>query len=200
MTILLKTNKTMRAFIAVDLSKESKDYLTLVESQFKKSNADVKWIEQDNLHITLKFLGDIDEEQAKKLITAITDIASKNRQFNIKLGQTGAFPSIRSPRIIWVGVTKGDAELKKIAAEIELCAIKTGVPAENKPFSSHITIGRTRSNLNREKLIQHLNSLNAECNAEPPESIVKNITFYKSTLTPKGPIYEILIQVSLVTT
>lgn len=190
----------MRAFIAIELSKECKDYLTLVESQFKKSNADVKWVSQDNLHITLKFLGDINEEQVNKLIAAITDIASKHKQFTLKLGPTGAFPGIRSPRIIWVGVTKGDNELKEIAREIELNAVKAGIPEENKPFSSHITIGRTRSGLNREELIQLLDSSTKGLPAETPESIVKDITLYKSTLTPKGPIYEILAQANLATT
>ena len=190
----------MRAFIAVELSKECKDYLTRVESLFKKSDADVKWVAPDNLHITLKFLGDINEEQANKLITAITDIASKHKQFTLKLGPAGAFPSIRSPRIIWIGVPKGDNELQEIAQEIEINAVKAGIPEENKPFSSHITIGRTRSGLNREKLIQLLDSSTKGLTEETPESIVKNITLYKSTLTSKGPIYEILAQANLATT
>ncbi len=188
----------MRAFIAIDLPKEIKDYLSLLEAKLKQSEADVKWVAPINIHLTLKFLGDIDEKKISQIIQILEEISLKQTQFILELSSIGAFPNIKSPRIIWIGVTTGNSEVKQIVANLETRIEKIGIAKENKPFTSHVTIGRVKSNLNREKLTQSLTIITTESNNES-QFVVKKLILFKSTLTPKGPIYEAVKETSLKT-
>jgi 2'-5' RNA ligase len=192
--------KIMRAFIAIELPQEIKDYLAKVQAKLKTANADVKWVNPQNIHLTLKFLGEIDEKQLNQISQILDDVAGNKAQFYIHLASFGAFPSIKSARVIWAGIDKGDPESKEIAGELEEKIEKIGIPKEERAFSSHITIGRTRSSKNRQQLSQELENLTDESGKLPAEFKTERITLFKSTLTPKGPIYEILKEAHLKTT
>lgn len=186
----------MRTFIAIELPSEIKDSLSRLQEELKASNADVKWVEPNNIHLTLKFLGEIDDKKIEKITKIIDDTAREKNKFQMHISSLGAFPKIDFPRVIWVGVDTGDKETKGIADELEEKIAKIGIPKEDRPFSSHITIGRTRSSLNREKLVQDLKN-KAELGGEKLEFSVTKITLFKSTLTPHGPIYEVLKETNL---
>jgi 2'-5' RNA ligase len=190
----------MRAFIAIELPEEIKDALGNIQEQLKKSGADVKWVSPGNIHLTLKFLGEITDEQLNKINKIIEDVAANKNSFQLGISSLGAFPKINSPRVIWIGVDKGDKETKEIAKDLEEKIARLGIPKEERPFSSHITIGRTRSTLNRDKLVQDLEAMAGKFGGKNLEFSVKNITLFKSTLTPRGPIYEALKEASLKTT
>jgi 2'-5' RNA ligase len=187
----------MRTFIAIELPGEIKDALASLIEQLKKTQADVKWVAPGNIHLTLKFLGEIDEESVEKVIQILEESTKDKDRFVIKISSLGCFPNINSVRIIWIGIDKGDNETRKIANELEKNVAKIGIPEENRPFSSHITIGRTRSSLNREKLVGELQNLTNNSGLARLEFTVTKITLFKSTLTPKGPIYEVLKEASL---
>jgi len=189
----------MRTFIAIELPSEIKDSLSRLQEELKASNADVKWVEPNNIHLTLKFLGEIDDKKIEKITKIIDDTAREKNKFQMHISSLGTFPKIDFPRVIWVGVDTGDKETKGIADELEEKIAKIGIPKEDRPFSSHITIGRTRSSLNREKLVQDLKN-KAELGGEKLEFYVTKITLFKSTLTPHGPIYEVLKETNLKTT
>lgn len=189
----------MRAFIAIDLPKEIKDYLSLLEAKLKQSGADVKWVMPVNIHLTLKFLGEIDEQKTNQIIQILEEISFRTPQFHLKISDIGAFPNTKSPRIIWIGLAAGNNETKEIAADLEKRIERIGIPKEDKPFTSHITIGRIKSNLNREKLIQSLTTLITESDKSNYQFLVTKLTLFKSTLTPKGPIYEAVKETSLKT-
>ncbi len=189
----------MRAFIAIDLPKEIKDYLSLLEAKLKQSGADVKWVAPVNIHLTLKFLGEIDEQKTNKITQILEEISFRTPQYHLKLGDIGAFPNIKSPRIIWIGLAAGDNETKEIATNLEEKIEKIGIPKEDKPFASHITIGRIKSNLNREKLTQALTALTTENDKAIYQFLATKLTLFKSTLTPQGPIYEAVKESSLKT-
>lgn len=189
----------MRAFIAIDLPKKIKDYLGLLQAKLKQSGADVKWVAPVNIHLTLKFLGDIDDKKTNQLIQILEDLSLNTPQFYLKLGIIKAFPNIKSPRIIWIGVNTGNNEVTQIAADLEEKMGKKGIPKEDKPFTPHITIGRVKSNLNREKLTQSLTTLTTECDNSNCQFLVTKLILFKSTLTPKGPIYEAVKETSLKT-
>lgn len=181
----------MRAFIAIELPKNIKASLTGLQEELKTSGADIKWVEPENIHLTLKFLGEIDEIVFNKVIKILGDIGLDINPFQLSICSLGAFPKINFPRVIWVGVDKGDIEVKKIAKGLQEKIAKIGIPGEDRAFSSHITIGRVRSIRNREKLISDLGKLAADfAEKYPAEFSVTKITLFKSTLTPKGPIYE----------
>jgi 2'-5' RNA ligase len=189
----------MRTFIAIELPQEVKDKLAELQALLKKAGADVKWIEPENIHLTLKFLGEIDEDKSAKVAAAIEDIAKKSKQFRMSLASLGAFPRIEFPRIIWVGIDKGDKEITELAKVLEEKIEKLGIPKEERRFSSHITIGRVRSPLNKDKLAQALRDSGNYFSGRNVEFDVTKITLFKSTLGPGGPVYAALKEVTLTT-
>ncbi len=186
----------MRTFIAIELSPQIKDFLAQLQGRLKTSGSDVKWVGPQNIHLTLKFLGETDEAGLEKITALLEEIAQNTKPFPIRLASAGAFPKLKFPRVIWAGIDKGDSEVKKIAQGLEekIAKAKIGIPNESKPFSSHITLGRVRSGLNRERLVENLETLISQPGEyfSGQEFTVTKITLFKSTLTPKGPIYEIL--------
>jgi len=189
----------MRTFIAIELPPEIKDSLAHLQDQLKTSGADVKWVEPQNIHLTLKFLGERDDKKIEKIIQILEETTKDKNSFQMHISSLGTFPKMNFPRVIWVGIDKGDNETREITKELEEKIAKIGIPKEDRPFSCHITIGRTRSTLNREKLVQELNKLADSSGGRNLEFTVKTITLFKSTLTPKGPIYEVLKKVNLKT-
>ena len=182
----------MRTFIAIPLPKETKDFLSGLQNQLKSCGADVKWVEPGNIHLTLKFLGEIDEERLNKISLALEETTNRISAFTVSIDSIGAFPGINSPRIIWAGVGQGDNEVKVIAKGLEERLNEIGIPKEERPFSSHITLGRTRSGLKIDKLISGLKEITLAQQIRGREFPVQKITLFKSTLTPKGPDYESL--------
>ncbi|MGD0336448.1 MAG: RNA 2',3'-cyclic phosphodiesterase [Candidatus Omnitrophota bacterium] len=187
----------MRAFIAIELPEEIKRHLAKLEEQLKETGADVKWVHPENIHLTLKFLGEIDEEKAQTITGIMEAVTKENPAFTINISSLGAFPKIEYPRVIWVGVDKGDKEAKEIAHNLEERIEKLGIPKEERLFQSHITLGRVRSPANRGGLVQKLRELTAAVTEKSMEFPVAGITLFKSTLQPTGPVYEALKTASL---
>lgn len=188
----------MRTFIAIELPKDIKDRLAGLQEQLKASGADVKWVGPNNIHLTLKFLGEIDEAKLNQVIKILQDSALEKNNFKISITSLGAFPKINFPRVIWVGIDKGDSEAKAIARDLEERILRIGIPKETRDFSSHITIGRIRSTQNRQNLIGELEKLASDFGQKNIfEFSVTRITLFKSTLTPKGPIYEAIKEADL---
>ncbi|MBU1091078.1 MAG: RNA 2',3'-cyclic phosphodiesterase [Candidatus Omnitrophica bacterium] len=190
----------MRTFIAIELPKEIKDELTKLQDQLKLSNADVKWVAPENIHLTIKFLGEINEEKLCRISEVIENCAKDKSPYLIRINSLGVFPNMNSPRVIWVGLDKGNQETEELAKSIEENLEKLGIPKEKRPFSSHITIARVRSMKNREQLIEALKKLENVFVGNNLEWNVKKVILFKSTLTPKGPTYEALKETILTTT
>jgi len=185
----------MRTFIAIELPEEIKTILSRIQDELKQTHADVKWVKPENIHLTLKFLGEIEQDLVKKIQSALSEIAQKNSIFTLGLSNIGAFPKLQYPRVVWIGI-KHDQRFFEIAGDLEKGLIKIGLPAESRPFSSHITLGRVRSGLNRKALVEKLDFLNRNLSS-PPEFKVFSLTLFKSTLTPAGPIYETIFSCPL---
>ncbi|MDD5653088.1 MAG: RNA 2',3'-cyclic phosphodiesterase [Candidatus Omnitrophica bacterium] len=181
----------MRTFIAIELPKEIKLELAKLQEYLKQSGADVKWVAPENIHLTLKFLGERDDKKIKEIELIAEEIAKNHAGFEISLSSLGTFPGTNYPRVVWIGITQGAEQTEKIAAELEERIAKIGIPKEERGFSAHITIGRVKSNLNKEKLIQELSSTQLMA-GKNLKFKAGQITLFKSTLTPRGPIYEIL--------
>jgi len=189
----------MRTFIAITLPKEIKDFLARIQDTLKESGADVKWVNPENIHLTLKFLGEVDDATLIKAEYILQEVAKNKNPFYLGISSVGAFPKVEAARVIWAGIHQGETETKMIAKEFEDKFAKVGIPAEERAFSAHITLGRTRSGLNRQNLAQKLHAL-VQSHQEGVGFRVTKITLFKSTLTPKGPVYDILKEGSLHTT
>src|SRR3989338_713711 len=123
----------MRTFIAIELPSEIKNYLAALEDQLKTTRADVKWVKPDNIHLTLKFLGEINDEPLEKIKEILNSVTADKSSFSLRLASLGAFPKTNYPRVIWVGIDNGDKETKEIAKELERKIEKIGIPAEDRP-------------------------------------------------------------------
>lgn len=178
----------MRTFIALELSEEIKEELGRLQDELKAADAEVKWVKPQNIHLTLKFIGNAEESKIEEIKKILESISSQNHPFEISLFRPGAFPELNRPRVIWVGIDKGCAEVEKIAKIVSDELEKTGFPKEERPFSAHLTLGRVKSGRNKARLKEKILSLETR----PTSSAINHITFFRSTLTPSGAIYTAL--------
>jgi len=178
----------MRLFIAINISEENREKIFRIQSGLKKSSADIKWVRKENLHFTLKFLGETEESVLTVLKEKINSAIADIKPFDISFSNCGFFPSEISPRIFWIGIDNGSNYLCDIAGKIDMALEKIGFPKETRPFSAHLTIGRFRSGKDTDKLIKMAKKTIFENISET----VNSIFIMKSTLTPAGPVYEIV--------
>jgi 2'-5' RNA ligase len=186
----------MRTFIAIELSDEIRSSLSQIESHLKYSGADVKWVDEKNIHLTLKFLGEIDEEKCDKIKAILDQIADSTRSFEISVNDIGAFPKIDHPRVIWVSLDKGAAESKLLAEKIDNALSGIGFEKDARPFTAHLTIGRVRSSKNKQALKEKMGSIGLQ-GTRDKKQVVSSIILFQSKLTPKGSIYTKLHEARL---
>lgn len=148
----------------------------------------VRWVNVENLHITLKFLGEVDEEIVPVIIENLKSASARMAPFPLSFTSLGAFPSLRYPRVYWIGVGRGSDMVRTLHEHIEKGLEKIGFPREGKAFYPHLTIGRMKK---RGKGAEF--QVEASCFGE---FCVKDFLLYKSTITPKGPIYDIIGKMS----
>ena len=178
--------QSIRTFIAIELNKGTHSELSSLQAVLKKSDADVKWIDPQIIHLTLKFLGNVDDKKIKDVQNLLNDVAKNFSPFVLSLKGIGAFPKLDYPRVIWVGVDEGKDEASQLAKELEDVLEKIGIPKEDREFHPHITLGRVKSPKNKDRL----KSVIEATKFEPSSKIaVEHLTLFKSQLTPQGPIY-----------
>ena len=193
----------MRIFIAIETSAGQKEKLAEFQSALQKCGVDLKIVEKENLHLTLRFLGEINETELETVKNGLQfalssvsrsarDAVSGSQPFNMHLKGTGAFPSLNHINIIWAGVSTGESELKSLAKKInsEIHVGKT----DEREFSCHITVGRVKSAKNKEQLLKVLKEFS---NFDFGETIVKEIKLKESKLSPQGPAYKDLAVIAL---
>ncbi|NPA85159.1 MAG: RNA 2',3'-cyclic phosphodiesterase [Crenarchaeota archaeon] len=182
----------IRAFIAVDIEGEISERLARLTESLRATGADVKVVEKENFHITIRFLGNISVEAIDIIEEIIRKSVVDVKPHKIKLKGVGTFGGSR-PRVVWVGV-EGDEELRKIFERIERELRKAGFKPETKGFTAHVTLARVRSGRGVEALKKWVEEMS---DVELGELEVKSIRLKKSILTPRGPIYETLREVKL---
>lgn len=180
----------MRTFIGVNISNEIKMELSRIQNVLKEMNLDVKWVKPENMHITLKFLGEIQKEKIKILQNDLTSVANRFKPFEINISGLGTFPDLRRPRVIWIGIDRGGSELKKMAIFIENNLANIGLAKEDKKFSAHLTLGRVRTTRNIERLKDKVEKLDIR----PLSCVVDRFILFRSTLTQQGPIYTSIFE------
>lgn len=176
----------MRAFIAVELDENIKENCRRLMNRLMTSDADVKWVKPSNMHLTLKFLGEIDEGQAEKIKELLHEIASEKSIFETGFSGLGFFPNKQRPRVIWLGINKGMEILKDLAEKIDDKTAVLGIEKEERAFSPHLTLGRFRSLKNIDELMKIFEKMR-EFDAGTMQ--VEGIHLIQSVLQPTGPIY-----------
>jgi len=181
--------RPVRTFIAVLLSEELKRRIGVVQEEFKKIAPAVKWVDEANFHITLKFLGNVPAERLDRVREAVAAAANGIEPFDIEVRDIGAFPSARRARTVWVGVTSGKEELAELARRVDKQLEKIGVPREDRPFRSHITIGRVKDDQGAVELGPALEQAQV---GSLGSVRVASVTVMRSDLQRDGPVYSVL--------
>lgn len=132
----------MRLFIAVNLPDAEKDRMWEALSPLRERDLPVRWIGRDAIHLTLKFLGEVAEAQVAGVAARLGRVAVRHAPFELRLAGIGGFPSLDRARIWWLGI-EPDARLMNLQAEVEEALVDEGFEREDRPFTAHITIGRT---------------------------------------------------------
>lgn len=182
----------MRLFIAMDPPVEQREKLQMLQQRLAYSLDGVKWIAPDGLHLTLKFLGEQEEERLHSIVDAMRKTAGSTAPFYLQFARIGLFPSPQRARIIWTGIGTGAAETKELAALLEDELARRGFPLERRPFKAHLTLGRIRRPLPAERLLR---LLGAENNFTTGTAAVRSMHLYESRLSPHGARYTKLEEI-----
>jgi 2'-5' RNA ligase len=188
----------IRSFIAIELPEEVKKALSELQHRFKSSgNLPVKWVNPGNIHLTLKFLGDVDTESVGEILKAMEEAVQGTSPFYIEVRGLGVFPNMNRVQVIWVGLHGELEKLGNLQKNIEAILKPLGFTPENRPFTPHLTLARVRDFARPEER-QKLGQLISASNFEGKYTInVTYVNLMKSVLTPEGPIYSKLGSIAL---
>lgn len=179
----------MRTFIAIDLEKDIKDRLSSFLQELHKVSRDIKWVKKEGMHLTLKFLGEVEEKRIPEIESSLKDISRKFSPFVIRFRGTGTFPPGRkNPRVVWVGIEENKAFVA-MQARMEEEMEKWGFAKEKREFHPHLTLGRIKTHSYLGGIFPLL-----EKNRESDfgEMEVNKITFFQSLLKPTGAEYSVI--------
>ena len=182
----------MRVFIAIEIDEKIRKALADLQDKLQGKadikRSDAKWVNPENIHLTLKFLGEIKDEQVVDVCNITGDVASRHKSFELDVESVGHFGG-RSARILWVGTGQNRDKLLQLQQDLEQQLDLAGWPRETRKFSGHLTLCRIRNARAGVKLAQLAREYeNFKLGTMPADSI----SVYQSQLTPKGPIYTVL--------
>ncbi len=185
-----------RLFWAVNLPAPLKAKLASLQEKLKQTNADAKWVEEQNLHLTLQFLGDVDAQKTASLTGNMQNVLDGFPAFRLLLGGLGFFPNARRPRVFWAGITGDLPSLKRLHEQVQKANLLSGFPAEEREFSPHLTLARLRSNRGLSALLKAVEEL-GDSAADLGELSVTSVDLMKSKLSRRGPTYTVLAAIKL---
>ncbi|MGZ7043650.1 MAG: RNA 2',3'-cyclic phosphodiesterase [Methanobacterium sp.] len=182
----------MRVFLAIEIDEELKDKISEVQKEFMKCDAPIKIVETENLHCTLKFFGEIDEDKLKEITESIENKIKNHEPFKINIRKTGVFPNEKYIRVLWLGMDNFEP-FSNLQKDLDEDFIKMGFKKE-RSYTPHLTIGRVKGAKNKAELLSTLKDMG---DVEIGEMDIESIVLKKSELTPVGPIYTTIKEFNL---
>jgi len=190
--------ETVRAFIAIELPDSVKAALSGLQERLRRGGpAPVKWVEPDGMHLTLKFLGNVAVSVIPDVERAIAESAQRGHPFRLSLGRPGAFPNLRAPRVVWVGIEGDTATLASLQESVERGVVTLGFAREKRGFSAHLTLGRVRDRASAADTRRLGDGLTAASPTDPVSFDVSSVSLMRSTLTRERAIYDRLYEAAL---
>jgi 2'-5' RNA ligase len=187
-------SKTIRTFIAIEIPKTVISKIRELQDAIKAYGFKIRWVRAENIHLTLKFLGDIEESKIVEIAEAVSKTAEEHSPISLKAKGIGVFPGIKRPRVLWVGLAGQLEALVKLQTTLDENSIVLDFPREKRPFRGHLTMGRIKDRIDVKKLGD---ALMAFRRFESETFTAGQIILYKSELTPSGAVYTKLVSVSL---
>ena len=182
----------IRAFIAFPVPAETRAAFASIQSELKASGADVKWDAPEKFHVTMKFLGDVEEPELNLLRRDLIESLGKLSGFELLYSGVGGFPDTDHPRVVWIGAEKNETILQ-VHREIERAAEVHGFPREDRSFHVHITLGRVKGSRNLDRLTARLKSVTFK----PLLVHCAEVHIIRSELKPSGSVYTLLNSIPL---
>lgn len=176
----------MRCFIAIELPVAAKDQLRGLTDRLRPLSRGVRWVAVESLHLTLKFLGEAGDETVVEVSRVLTGVCAGHRPFDILLRGAGAFPGMRDPNVLWLGV-EGPESLRELHRDVDRALGALGFEREERKFSPHLTLGRVKDTRGIEPVVKELATFR--------ETVfgtihVDHVVLMKSTLKPAGAEYS----------
>lgn len=179
-------NNTARLFIALDLSSETRNILARIQEDLKAYDADIKWVETHNIHLTLKFLGNVQESKSNDVCAAIATSLQELHPFDIRVTNIRTFPENGEAQIIWAGLDLGTTEILKISKALNQQTATFSTDSRIENVTPHITIGRVRTPRNLAKI---MSAVSKSIPHLPILEKIKSVALFKSSLSKRGPEY-----------
>jgi len=182
----------MRVFLAVFPPAEAQGAAAEVIERLRRPGDPVSWVKRENLHFTLRFLGELGESGMGRAAEAVREGAAEHRRFEAALGAPGAFPSARRARVLWLALSEGAEPLGALARSVEQILVRRGFDRADRPFASHLTLGRVRDREQdwSERLAGHGSGPGVRFT-------VDRVVVVQSTLSPKGSTYQVRAEAPL---
>jgi len=176
---------TIRTFICIEIPDSIKSRIGRLQESLREIDAQISWTKPSNIHLTLKFLGGVRASRLERIKDAVTRAAQGIEPFDIEVNGTGCFPSPRSPRVLWVGITRVPEDLQSLYVKLEDELSRIGFDREKRKLSPHLTIGRIRTPHNASRVADSL----IAATFAPEQFHTSEIIVMRSDLKPTGSIY-----------
>jgi 2'-5' RNA ligase len=191
----MSAKQTIRSFIAVDVGEAIRQRAADLVDELRQAGANVTWVKPQNMHLTLKFLGDVQAADVPHICDAVQQAVARSEPFEFEVRGVGAFPRITRPGAVWLGGGDGTERMAELADRIEGAMRKLGFPREGRRFQPHLTLGRVRGGGPAIQALAELLRQHADFQAGRTE--IDEVVIFSSELHPSGPTYEALCRVPL---
>lgn len=182
---------TLRTFIAIAMPASIKRQVEELQFELRKFQEGISWSKPGNIHLTLKFLGDVEEAKVDAIAAALGEVVAASPPFSFHLKHLGMFPNKQRPRVLWIGLDEPSKQLIGLAKNIDQALIKFGFSPESRKFTPHLTLGRVRSQPDR-SFLEAYQQIDFDAGSIP----VNEVILMRSELRPSGSVYTPLARFS----
>ncbi len=185
---------TLRAFIAIEMPGLVGEAVRKSQEALRHNGIHLRWVRPGNVHLTLRFLGDISASNIPMIREAMEKSVCRKEPFSLSISGMGVFPGLKRPRVIWLGL-QGELDLlDELYRNLSMCLEEKGIPLEKRSFKGHLTIGRVKNRLDSKKLEA---ALSRPAPFKTEDFVVDSICLFKSELMSGGAVYTPLIQMQM---
>ena len=187
-------SKSIRTFVAFEFPEKIIAWIGNIQEELRAYGLGIRWVPPQNIHLTLKFLGDIKESDVEKVGQAMFESAGRFAPLPMTAKGIGAFPGFKRPRVIWIGVSGQINDLIALQRTLDDNLNAIGFPKENRPFKGHLTLGRVKDRIDPKELLK---ALQAFSGFESEPFVIDKLILFKSDLKPSGAVYSKLMEADL---
>jgi 2'-5' RNA ligase len=188
--------QTIRSFVAIPLSADVRRATTRLIERMRRQDDGIKWVPTDNLHLTLKFLGEVDNTEVPAVCDLLRQVSEPFGPFELVFSGTGGFPDVERPRVLWAGVQEKSGSLCQMVAEMESALAKLGFKPEPRDYRPHLTLGRTRGG-SRRASADVVARVQAESEVRLGTCMADQLQLIASFLDKRGPTYQVMDTIEL---